>query len=630
MWYNFPMRNRRGVVLITALFFILLIGILGRAILFNGRLTARVGGQLGQELVAQRAAEAGAAYARAQMKDVNNWKGNKNTTTVNLPDLKVVEDNGNVIGWMRSASGEVSLFRMRFNFQDGTGGGDGLDNPAAAHVLDMPYLSVNNIAGTGPLTVPRADSSSPWGVSNPTVGLQLDNTKAVVEIEGIVGPGVASLTGPGLVGAGPVLRRTLRVAYSAAGSPAAPDSAISAALGIAIETVNPATIGIVGGGTPRLRTKKSIDASKPDGTQNLVNMSGEIGADSTIGSYNGVNATIAGTVATHDEHLNDGRDFHNLKWDDVTKASTSGTSAIQLPGGVYVSGLDGKVRYYDVNPSAFKTLDQTVGCVTLSPDFSEKRTDSLGTGLNADATTFEITITKDLNVNTSPGGVSDIMFTPPSGREINQADTAKPYVSGSAYAGVWTPGVLVVKDSVFSCAGNLIVTTNLKSRGGSITCGANATVCAPTVNLDSTGATPTAAQKLSVYAKKDLTLSTWMNSPGFPPYVPPIKTYGPLNIKGLVYAWGDSNIYAATPGQPEPAAGYGAVTYGAVDVKGALVSYGGDPVSGSPGSAGNGKVSLYGKDADIKYDINFLASGTSLTPGNSLDSIRRVSYGFEK
>ncbi len=119
------MHAKRGIVLVTVLFFILLIGILSRAILSAGPLVARVGGQLTEALVAQRAAEAGAGYACAQMKAKNDWRGDKNATTINQPDLKVVEDNGNVVGWMKNASGAVSMFRIRFNFQDGTGNGDG-------------------------------------------------------------------------------------------------------------------------------------------------------------------------------------------------------------------------------------------------------------------------------------------------------------------------------------------------------------------------------------------------------------------------------------------------------------------------------------------------------------------------
>jgi hypothetical protein len=42
--YSHRMRKSRGIVLVTVLFFILLIGILSRAILFAGPLTARVGG----------------------------------------------------------------------------------------------------------------------------------------------------------------------------------------------------------------------------------------------------------------------------------------------------------------------------------------------------------------------------------------------------------------------------------------------------------------------------------------------------------------------------------------------------------------------------------------------------------
>lgn len=627
------MRHKRGVVLITVLFFILLIGILSRAILFAGPLMAKVGAQLTDELYAQRAAEAGAAYARAQMKDKNDWKGNKDTTTLNLADLKVVEDKGNVIGWLRSASGQVALFRIRFNYQDGLGGPDNLDDPAPAHRIDSVYVSINNFVGGAPATIPRANPTSPWTVPSPLSGPQISDKRAVVEIEGLAGPAVQSLTGPGPLGSGQVTRRTLRVCYAAAGAPGAPDAVISAGSGIAAELTNAARVTVAGSGTARLRTKKSITVGKGDGTVNILDMTGEAGRDTTA-ALTGLNATLTGSVVAKTESVGDGQDFYNLKWDDVAKASTVETEAVQLPGGIYITGGDGKVRYYDKDPSQFKTMDQSVGCVTItSPNFAEVRSGpnlaAKPLGILLDSSTFAINVTEDLNIKSSTSGINDVMFTVPSGRKISANDTAATYLSSTVPMSFYAPGVLQVNDCKLSCAGNLTVMTNLQAKNGTLTAGGNATVCAPSVVIDTSSST-TFTQRLSVYVKNDLTLSTWMENPALPPYVPAISEYGPLTVRGLVYTWGDANIIAGTAGANAGPGVYKASNYGNVTITGALVSYGADPASSSPGSAGNGKVSIFGEQADITYDATLLSAGSVMTPGAPLDSIKRVSYGFER
>ncbi|MBT9585748.1 hypothetical protein IV102_20575 [bacterium] len=603
---------------------------------------AKVGGQLGDELLAQRAAEAGAAYARAQLKDKNDWKGDKGapaaTTTVNLADLKIVEDNGNVIGWLKSASGEVAVFRIRFNYQDGgSPGPDSLADPAPTHVVDHVYVSLNNIASGSDVPVPRANPTSPWAVTAPTVGPTVaPSGGAVVEVEGLAGRAVSFMTGPGLIGAGQVTRRTLRVCYAAAAGSTVPDASISAGNGIATELTQAATVDIVGTGTARLRTKKTIQIGKPDGTANVLDMTGEAGRD-TAASLTGLNATLTGSVVPKTESLGDGQDFFNLKWSDVPVASTSESAAIQLPGGVYVTGGDGKLRYYDVSPTTFKTLDQTVGCVTItSTNFSEVRSPAnlAVAGLKWDNANLAVNVTgADLNIKASTNGNSDVMFTCPSGRALNGNDAAKPFVSNSVPASFFAPGVLQLTDATLSCSGNLTVTTNVKGTNGTLTSGGNATILAPSVDI-AVSTTATFDNRLSVYVKNDLTLSTWQDNPGifFPPYVniPAYTGYGPLKLEGLVYSWGDANIFAGTPGAPAGPGMYTASNYGNVTISGALVAYGADPSTTSPGSAGNGKVNIYGETAHITYDATKLVSGATLVPGAPLQAIKRVSYGFEK
>ncbi len=61
--------DRRGFVLLSVLFFVLVVGMYSRVILKNGPVMAALADQASQELLAQRAAEAGASYARAMLRE---------------------------------------------------------------------------------------------------------------------------------------------------------------------------------------------------------------------------------------------------------------------------------------------------------------------------------------------------------------------------------------------------------------------------------------------------------------------------------------------------------------------------------------------------------------------------------
>lgn len=626
------MLNRRGVALITVLFFILFIGILTRAILFSGPLMARVGSQISLELQAQRAAETGVTYARAQLKDKNDWKGDKNAVTVSTPDLIVEERDGNVIGWVHNAAGEVSLFRIRFNYQDGGAPGpDGLSDPPPAFVIDSPYVSLNNIINNGDQPAPRARSTSPWDVIA-TGPYDAPGHGAIIEVEGLAGRAVEGLTGPGQPGSGQLLRRVLRVTFAAAPSTSIADAAISAGGGIDAQMTQSTNVTIAGSGTAKIRTKKGIQVTKPDGSANLLDMNGEAGRDLSMwGAAQGLNATLAGTVTPANETIGDGKDFYNLKWKDVPVAATSGS--VQLPGGVYVMAADGKVRYYDVDPTTFKTLDQTTGCTTItSTNFNEVRPPAnlAVSGLNWDPSTFSLDVKNaDLKIIPSANGKSDVLFTCPSGRAINGNDTAKTFVSNTVPASFYAPGSIQLDNATMSVDGNTTIMVDMRGKNGTLTAAGNAVVCAPSIDLQ-VDANITFNNRLSVYAKNDLTLSTWIDNPALPPYVPAYQGYGPLKLQGLIYSWGDATLYAGTPSQSPTNSVYtGYSSYGNVTIKGALVAYGADPVSGSPGSAGNGKFSIFGEMADIVYDPAKLLSGTTFIAGQPLPGLRRTGYGFE-
>lgn len=639
------MRQRRAFVLISVLIFILVSGMLARAMLGAGVGLARVGVHSEDELVAQRAAEAGASYARAQLKEKSDWQGDLNTTTVNRPDLRVVEDNGNVIGWIRDATGRVSMFRIRFNYQDGNGTslpGDMLNDPSPSHRVDHGYISINNVRGGSDVPVPVAAPPG-WAVTDPAQGPSTaPRGTAVVQIEGLSGAAVQAATGPdSAFGNGFLMRRVLRVVYAASADPGIPDAALSAGNGIRLETSERARVSVIGQGTARLRSKKEVAVEKYDNSSAILTMDGDIGRDSLAG---GLTGTPDGSIVERDESVGDGNDFHNLSWSDVPLASSDANTTVQIPGGVYVTEpTSGDILYYDMKLDDYKALTPDAsgirpGGTVLNANFDQVRSPGNRgvSGLEYKKNTRELEFTRDVNVATSSNGVDDIVFTPLSGRQLHQEDTEAKYlmVSGSDYSQFYSPGTIKMNNSVFSSKGDMAVLINVSGQNAAITAEGDAVVAAPSVSLTQLGVSGF-QQRLSIYAKGDLQVSTFIDAPGFDlgiyGYLPPYQGYAPLKLEGLIYSWGDATIYSGTPGRAATVGQFGTTpsNYGNVTIQGALVAYGAEPGVGTPGSDGKGRVSVFSEFSDIIYDATKLVADPTALPEAGLPSVTRVSYGFQ-
>lgn len=630
------MRRRQGIALISALFFVLLAGIIGRVIVFNGGALSRLGNQAEEKLLAERAAEAGAVYARVQVRKLADWKGDANTTTVSLPDFKVVEDNGNVLGWMQNASGQVSMFRIRFNYQDGPAGGDGLDDPT--HLLDLPYLSSNNVRRSADADIPRASGISPWAVTDLTARDHAPKGGMVIEVEGLSGSALAATHSPTdpISSGGRVLRRVLRVCYAVKAPPNIPEAVLSAGNGIEVESSTPVNVSVVGVGTATLRSKSNVHLKKNDGSPNILNMDGRVGRDwsqTLVGSY-------AGAVMEHDEHTGDGNDFFNLKWSDVPLAASDESKSVQIPGGVYVIQDDGHYKYYDLDVAAYKaSVDPATGvsnatAVDLDSKFSQVRSaTNLGAVDGLEVKYQTLVLSKDVDVVASKDkNVKEITFTNPMGRRLHQDDTTKKFTFTND-DDAWVPGTIQLDDSTVSAKSDVNILINVNGHNGAITSEGNAVVSAPSVKMKKDGTVN--QQRLSFYIKKDLTLSTFTSNPAYTSWfssyyygmwysytIPKYEGYGPLDLDGLIYSWGNTTVYAGTPGK--------AASGGNIKINGALISYGGDPASTSPGSAG-GKVKLYANNlADIVYDATKLVADPSLLDESGpVKAVDRISYGYE-
>lgn len=648
-------RRQRGVLLITVMFIVLLVGLFGSAMLTNGPAMARQANQASDEVQAQRAAETGAAYVRLQLRQDAEWKGNLDTTTVDLPDFKVIEDKGNVIGWIKDSNGSVSEFRIRFNYQDGdTAGSDELSDPTELS-LDTTYLSVNNVASDDDKTVPDVNPST-FRVDDPTVGVNNAPAGCVfLRIEGLAGPGLSNTTGPtDPPSSGIVASRALRAIYGASVASDIPDSALSAGNGIDLEVAQGASVTASTGPaaqTVKFRSKKDLKVQDAgNGDQTLTFSDTVKGKLSTV---DGVQALTVGDVTQASEAPGD--DFHNIKWSEVPKASTNGSEAIQMPAGIYVGDYSGVYHYYDMDFATYKALplDTTTGLrgtaanrTDLSPDFHEVRTDTLGTGItmiapDADAGVYAhtLSISEDVNFSTTGSGVKDVVFTTPSGRELFEDDPGD-YFAGNSSLYEFT--AVKMANTKITSPGDLTVLVDVEGENASLTAEGDTTVAAPSVKLevgDGDGvAIENLDQRLSVYTKGDLTVSTYLHTPplninagSFSINIPEMKQYGTLNLQGLLYSWGDATIYGGTPGVPLSNNPFtGLPRYGEFNLAGALVAYGADPESGAPGSVdGTGKIAYHGLKASIDYDATKLVTDPSTLPEEGVPALLRKSYGFE-
>src|SRR5437660_152237 len=113
------MAKQRGIILISTLLILTVMTMFVGATLAlgNGWQASEV--NLEERNAALNAADSGVHYARCRLRENPSWRGDGDGTVVSTPDLTVVEDQGNVIGLVHSPHGQVSQFRLRFNFYDG-------------------------------------------------------------------------------------------------------------------------------------------------------------------------------------------------------------------------------------------------------------------------------------------------------------------------------------------------------------------------------------------------------------------------------------------------------------------------------------------------------------------------------
>ena len=341
------------------MFLTVLIGMYVASTLILSRGQILTGQQSQESQLAESAARSGIEYALARLEENAEWRGDGNGVVVDSAALTVVEDNGNVVGLIRGGDGSLSQFRLRFNYQDGSAGGDGLDDPGGGMTFDSPHVSVNNLINMVEVPLPMADGAG-FSVGGTSSGVVPPGAVALV-CEGRVSPGLSSA---GSGNPNPDLDRITSVRvlegfYRV--NEVFGDKVVEPAVSMAKNTnvklydgdaTAPALLTIgdaTGQGQPRTRTRERFTVENEDGSDGLVD-----GTDATIlvrDPSTDLQAQLSSGVQGAMEDPNVA--FYELTWDQIGEgSSTSG----DLQAGVYVYWeSDGRVHYYDMNYEDYMT-----------------------------------------------------------------------------------------------------------------------------------------------------------------------------------------------------------------------------------------------------------------------------------
>ena len=161
--------------------------------------------------------------------------------------------------------------------------------------------------------------------------------------------------------------------------------------------------------------------------------------------------------------------------------------------------------------------------------------------------------------------------------------------------------------AVLSAPANVHLGTALKGAGGSVTARGDLKVVGLGVDL---AANPNAHEGVSLYAQGDLTLNTFAATAAPRDNQPITGSYRDISLKGVVYTWqnffgiaGDSN--GTAPGG-----------WGAFNLEGCMVAYGGDPGTQTPGEGAGGLMNLVGSDIRLRFDPAYLQNLRNSFPAN--------------
>ncbi|MBX3170935.1 MAG: hypothetical protein KF760_26240 [Candidatus Eremiobacteraeota bacterium] len=650
--------KRRAFVLLSVLLVMLVVGMLLRAAIFRMPVVTGAYRHASDKEEARRAAESGLEYALTRLRENPRWCGNSNDTVVDQPGLRVVEQRGNVFGELTTEGSAGSQFRLRFNYQDGPGGGESLADPPSAYWLKTPWISVNNLLGTSNANIPLGDGPD---------GRVLDPPN----LHGLVPPQSVTLRCEGVCNRQSVVVESV---YRVSANHAVADAVVMAGGDLNLNTVANITLDAThprnsADNWVRLRTKKGLNAVHPGGGAAELKVAPGRKAQLARDAARGLVARFdPDAVSVVQEDANDGKDFYSVKWENVHQADSNPNTntAVHIPAGTYVAWDDGSVHYFDKTLNQYRRFIANEGNRDDPGTVVSPRLDELRTAKNLESNPNMLVRARDLPyyrgdqlrmepgvlwnlkntdmlIQTSPKGVQDFSFVPkfPAPSSSTQEDFTEP--PGGSYS----PDNLMLSmvNTTITAPAKVNLQCCVKGRSGTITSEGDMSIVAgrtltlkgqPTKIQDLDDIDPallaTLAEKarreggkeragmgladddsgtlqLNIYSKADVTISSFAG-----------HSYRSLGFQGLMYSWGNFRLNAGEANAD--------LHRGNVVLTGSLVSYGNDPVSQQPGQGPDkGGVSMIANRIRLTFDPRFLPAINQLQPdGTALFQLTRSAY----
>lgn len=167
------------------------------------------------------------------------------------------------------------------------------------------------------------------------------------------------------------------------------------------------------------------------------------------------------------------------------------------------------------------------------------------------------------------------------------------------------------KSATLTGPAGVTVGANLMGNGGSVTSQGDINLFGFGVNL---AANPNAVSGISLYAKKDINLSTYFQSAIDAGGNAASTGYQDVSLTGVVYAWGNVKVAVGDPNNT--------ATWKDFNLTGTLVSYGGDPAGTTFDST---DISILARQSHLKFDSTYLLNLMSNLPAVGFT---RLSYAI--
>ena len=356
---QYMLKNKRGIVLITTMLTVVLVIMLLSSVVYSNLGSMRLASNFYGREEALMAAQSGVEYAITCLQSDITWRGDKtdNTLSDSSKGINVRERNGNVVGMLTTANGNKSFFRIKFNYEDGENGFDGMKDSSDSERIQSPYVSVNNLFNTTPTKVYTASqdgklktkqSQDRFGKNRTEAdgasSFSLGKSSCYLVVEGFAGNGVRDLTLDKAFTLTPEQVSNLnprRVeTYLALSSETQFTDSVACAAGDLTTDSN----------LIRISNAKGSSSPKMRSLHNLNVTSGTVDFDNSQLYYgSGYSYSINGKTISEDskytaQQSNDTSSFTRLEWDDVTKANSKGQKCVKIEAGTYVWSKDPKTN----------------------------------------------------------------------------------------------------------------------------------------------------------------------------------------------------------------------------------------------------------------------------------------------